>query len=165
MKVEYSEIDSEPKNPKPYYPTQFENLHSVDFSIFFHTTKNELIEIYWDDKFHQFGIGIKINEESEFSDFIKWDVSEGDLWKIFIGKTITDLKINWETVTTTEKNTEKVEEFIYHQDMKITFTNGKNIFISAAVFLEQDEKEVYGRLDNLTVTDNEELARKIEMIN
>ena len=165
MKVEYSEIGSEPKNPKPYYPTQFKNLHSVDFSIFFHTSKNKLIEIYWDDKFYQFGIGIKINEESDFSDFIKWDLSESDLWKIFIGETITDLKINWETVTTTEKNTEKVEEYIYPQYITITSTNGKSVFISAAGFLEQGDKEVFGMLDNLTVTDNEELARNIGMIN
>ena len=32
-------------------------------------------------------------------------------------------------------------------------------------FLDQGDKEVYGMLDNLTVTDNEDLARQVRMIN
>lgn len=37
--------------------------------------------------------------------------------------------------------------------------------MSAAGFLNEDDKEVMGLLDNLTVTDNESLARKVKMIN
>lgn len=165
LKVEYSEIVYEPTNPKPYYPTQFTNLDSVDFSIFLHTDKDKLVEIYWDGKFFQFGIGIKINEPSDFSGNIKWDVSVNDLWKKFIGTKIIGINITWETVTTTEEKTQKTESFIYPQDIKIKFSNDQNIFISAAGFLDQGDKEVYGMLDNLTVTDNEELARKVKMIN
>ena len=165
LKVEYSEIAYEPTNPKPYYPTQFANLDSVDFSIFFHTDKDKLVEIYWDSKFFQYGIGVKINEQSDFSGSIKWDVSSNDLWKKFIGTTITDIRITWETVTTTEEKTGKTENFVYPQDIKITFSNDQTIFISAAGFLDQGDKEVYGMLDNLTVTDNEELARQVKMIN
>lgn len=165
LKVEYSEIIYESANPKPYYPTQFTNLDSVDFSIFFHTDKDKLVEIYWDDKFFQFGVGIKINKPSDFSNNIKWDVSNNDLWKQFIGATISDLQITWETVTTREEKTGKIESFVYPQNIKVTFSNDRNIFISAAGFLNQDDKEVYGMLDNLTVTDNEELARQVKMIN
>ncbi len=164
IKVEYSEIDYEPTNSKPYYPTQFQNLHSVDFSIFFHTDKNKLIEIYWDGKFYQFGIGIKINEQSDFSGFIKWDVTESDLWKKFIGTAITDTKVCWETVTTTEQKSGKTESFTYPQDISLTFSNNKKIFISSAGFLNQGDSEVYGMLDNLTVTDDEDLARQVKMI-
>ena len=95
LKFEYSEIIYEPTNSKPYYSTQFTNLDTVDFSIFLHTDKNKLVEIYWDDKFFQFGIGIKINEPSDFSGNIKWDVSSNDLWKQFIGTTISDIHITW----------------------------------------------------------------------
>ena len=165
LKVEYSEIVYEQTKPKPYYLTQFTNLDSVDLSIFLHTDKDKLVEIYWDGKFYQFGIGIKINEPSDFSGNIKWDVSCNDLWKQFIGTTISDIYITWETVTTKEEKTGKTESFVYPQDIKITFSNDKNIFISAAGFLEQGDKEVYGMLDNLTVTDNEELARQVKMIN
>ena len=165
LNVEYSEIVYEPTNPKPYYPTKFANLDSVDFSIFFQTDEEKLIEIYWDDKFFQFGIGIKINELSNFSGNIKWNVSDNDLWKKIIGTTISDIFITWETVTTTEEKTGKTDSFVYPQDIKITFSNDKKIFISAAGFLNQSDKEVYGMLDNLTVTDNEELARQVKMIN
>ena len=164
LKIEYSEIIYEPTNPKPYYPTQFTNLDSVDFSIFLHTDKDKLVELYWDGKFYQFGIGIKINEHSDFSENIKWDVSGNDLWKKFIGTAISDIQITWETVTTIEEKTGKTENFVYPQDIKITFSNDQNIFISATGFLEQGDKEVYGMLDNLTVTDNEELARQEKMI-
>jgi hypothetical protein len=165
IKVEYSEIIYEPTNPKPYYPTQFTNLDSVDFSIFLHTDKDKLVEIYWDGKFFQYGIGIKINEPSDFSGDIKWDVSGNDLWQKFIGAKIMDIEVTWETVTTTEEKTRKTESFIYPQEIKITFSNDKDIFISAAGFLNQDDKEVFGMLDNLTVTDNEKLARQVKMIN
>jgi hypothetical protein len=165
LKVEYSEIIYEQTNPKPYFNTQFRNLESVDFSIFFHTDKDKLVEIYWDGKFFQYGIGIKINETSDFSGNIKWDVSSNDLWKQFVGTTISDIHITWEAVTTTEERSGKTEKYIYPQDIKITFSNDKNVFISAAGFLNQGDGEVYGMLDNLTVTDNEELARQVKMIN
>ena len=165
IKVEYFEIDYESTNPKPYYPTQFANLDSVDFSIFLHTENDKLVEIYWDGKFFQFGIGIKINEQSDFSGYLKWNVSNNDLWKQFIGATISDIHTTWETVTTTEERSGKKESFIYPQDIKITFSNDKNIFISASGFLNQGDEEVHGMLDNLTVTDNEELARQVKMIN
>lgn len=161
LKVEYLEINYEPVNPKPYYPTQFKNLDSVDFSIFFHCEEDKVIEVYWDGKFFQYGIGIKINEPSDFSGYYNWDVSGNDLWEQIIGTKIIDINITWETVTIWEP----MESYIYPQDIKITFSNNKNIFISAAGFLEQDDNEVFGLLDNLTVTDNEELARKVKMIN
>ena len=165
LKVEYSEIAYDQTNPKPFYPTKFENLDTVDFSIFLYCNNDKLVEIYWDGQFFQYGIGIKINEPSNFSGDIKWNVSGNDLWKKFIGTYITDIYIAWETVMTREEKTIKTEIFVYPQDIKITFSNDKNIFISAAGFLNQDDIEVYGMLDNLTVTDNQKLARKVKMIN
>ena len=63
--------------------------------------------------------------------------------------------------TTTEEKTGKSERIIFPQDMKITFSNLKNIFIGEAGFLDQEDKKVYGMLDNLTVTDNEEFVRQV----
>ncbi|NNV55609.1 hypothetical protein [Limnovirga soli] len=163
-KVEYSEIDYEPTRAIPYYPTQFQNLHSVDFSIFLHTDKNNLIEIYWDGQFFEYGIGVKLDEKSDFSGFITWDVSESELWKKFIGTTITDIKISWVRVNSNEQKSGKKESFIYPQDISLMFTNHKKVFISAAGFLEEGDSEVYGMLDNLSVTDNEYLARQVKMI-
>ena len=47
LKVEYSEIVHDSKNQKPYYETK-KKLDTVDFSIYFQTDQNELIEIDWD---------------------------------------------------------------------------------------------------------------------
>jgi hypothetical protein len=165
IKVEYSEIDYNQANHKPNYSTKFTNLDSVDFSIFFHTTDEKVVEIFWDDTFFQFGIGIKVNEPSDFSSYIKWDVSSNNLWKKFIGTCISEIYITWETVKTTEKKSGKTENFVYPKDIKITFNIEKSIFISAASFLDQSDNVVHGMSDTLTVTDNEELARKVKMIN
>jgi hypothetical protein len=169
IKVEYAEIDYEKLNEKsigkPYYLTHFQNLDTIDFSIFLYSNTNEKIEIYWDGKFFQYGIGIKINETSDFAGFKVWNVSENNLWTKIIGKSIKNVKLNWEKVTTTEEKSGKTESFIYPQDISLTFTNGINIFISAAGFLNENDNEVFGMLDNLTVTDNEKLARKTKMIN
>ena len=169
IKVEYVEIDYEKLNgksiKKPYYLTRFQNLDSIDFSIFLHYNTNEKIEIYWDGKFFQYGIGIKINETLDFSDFKVWNVSSNNLWTKIIGKTIKNVKLNWEKVTNREEKSGNTKNFIYPQDISLTFTNGINIFISAAGFLNENDNEVFGMLDNLTVTDNEELARKTRMIN
>jgi hypothetical protein len=163
-KVEYSELNYKPANPQPYYKTRFLNLDSIDFAIHFKTTSGESIEICWDDKFFSFGICIKINENSDISDFAKWDVSEESIWSKFIGTKIVDIKIYWEIVTTKEIKSNKIECISYPQYTKITFSNKKSIFVSAAGFLDKDDLEVYGMLDNLTVTDDENLARQTKMI-
>ncbi|SEB49857.1 hypothetical protein SAMN04489761_1058 [Tenacibaculum sp. MAR_2009_124] len=169
IKVEYAEIDYQKLNgdfnEKPYYFTHFRNLDSIDFSIFLYSKTNEKIEIYWDDKFFQFGLGMKINEKSDFSDFKIWDVSNNQIWSGIIGETIESAKLNWEEVTTTDEKNGTSETFIYPQDISLKFSNGIMVFISAAAFLNEHDNEVFGMCDNLTVTNNEELARKTKMIN
>ncbi len=164
ISVEYSEVVYSENEPKRWYNTQFDNLDTVDISIVFKTKDNQTIEIYWDGRFYQFGIGVKLNEKSDFSGFQKWDVSNDKLWNNLLGSTINDIKLTWESVTTTELKSQRKETFIYPQNIKISFSNNKNIFVSAAGFINEADKEVYGRLDNLMVTDNEELAKKIGMI-
>ena len=163
INVEYAELDYN-ESTIPYYPTKYKNLDSIDFSIFFHTDKNDLIEIYWDDTFFQYGIGIKINEKSDFSNTKKWNVTQNELWKKFIGSEIVDVKITWEKVTTTQERSRYTDFFIYPQYLEIIFSNEKSIYISASQFSNHDDDVVFGMSDNLTVTDNEELARKVKMI-
>ena len=161
QRVEYSEIKY---GAGPYYPTKFPDLHSVDYSIFLYTSPSEKIEIYWDDTFFQFGVGVKINEPSQFSNYIVWDVSNVNVWKDAIRAKISSVKIHWETVKTTSQNGEKIESFIYPQGMTIDFANDEKIFVSAAGFLNPEDDIAYGHLDNLLVTNNEELARQVNMI-
>ncbi len=165
VKVEYTELQYEPTNPKPCYTTRFTNLDTVDFSIYFHTKTGSIIEFYWDGQFFQFGLGVKINQSSDFHEYQKWNVSNSDLLRKFINTQIVDVMLTWETVTTSDGWFSKSESFTYPQDVKISFSNKQNIFISASGFLNDKDNEVYGMLDNLTVTDNETLARQVKMIN
>jgi hypothetical protein len=163
-KVEYLEINYEPEDPKPYYKTRFNEIDTIDFSIIFQTDKDK-IEFYWDGQFYQYGIGARINEVSEIATGQKWNVSQTDLWEKFIGQKIIEAHLTWEEITTYEENTGKTDMFIYPQDLRIDFSNDRSIFISAAGFLNEEDKEVIGLMDNLTVTDNETLARQVKMIN
>ena len=162
--VEYLEINYEPENPRPFYKTRFNEIDTINFSIIFQTDKDK-IEFYWDGQFYQYGIGVKFNVESESATGQKWNVSQSELWMKFIGQKTKDVQLTWEEVKTYEEKTGKTDKYLYPQDLKIDFENAKSIFISAAGFLNEDDQEVMGLLDNLTVTDNEILARKVKMIN
>lgn len=162
-KVEYLEINYDPEKPKPYFKTRFNEIDTVDFSIIFQTDKGK-IEVCWDGQFYQFGIGVRFNQETEIATGQNWDVSHSNLWGKFIGYKVSDVRLTWEEVIIVEERTGKSEKFIYPQDLRIDFMNDKSIFISAAEFLHEDDHEVMGTLDNLTVTDNELLARKVNMI-
>ncbi len=81
-------------------------------------------------------------------------------WPFHINK-----KITWEPLTSIAENkAAKQEYFAYPQDLKIEFSNANNIFISAAAFTNGNYNEVYGIADNLLVTDNEALAKKLNII-
>ena len=163
-KAEYLEINYGSDYPSPFYQTRFKDIDSVDFSVILHFEDGYKAEFFWDGQFFQYGVGLKLNSESVFSGYRKWDVSENELWKKFIGDSMKEIEINWEWVTTTEEKTGKVEKFDYPQDVKLSFSSNKNIFISAAAFMEEDDEKVYGLMDNLLVTDNEQLARQVNMI-
>lgn len=55
------------------------------------------------------------------------------------------------------------EIIVYPQDFQLTFSNNHTVFISLAD-LHQGHDEVSKGSDNLMVTDNEELARQVKMI-
>lgn len=164
LKVEYLEVNYEPENPKPFYKTRFEEIDTIDFAIIFQTDKAK-VEFYWDGQFFQFGIGVRFNQTSETATGQKWDVSKNDMWQNLLGQQITNVKLTWEEVTSYEEKTGKSNKYIYPQDLRIDFSCHKSIFISAAEFLNANDSEVKGLSDNLTVTDNESLARQVKMIN
>ena len=56
------------------------------------------------------------------------------------------------------------ESIVYPQDFHLTFSYNHTVFISLAD-LHQGDDEVSKGSDNVMVTDNEELARQVKMIN
>jgi len=161
--VEYYEVNYKPDDPQPLNKTKFTEIDTVDYSIILHCDNNR-IEITWDGQFYQYGIGIKVNEKPVFDNYQSWNVSQSENWRDLIGEKIIDLKFTWEIVRTLGKNSGEKEEFIYPQHLTLLFSNNKKIFVSAAGFLKPEDNEVYGLLDNLTVTNNEHIARKVKMI-
>lgn len=160
--VEYYEIAYEPTNPTPYFRTNLERIHSIDYSVVL-TTSNGRFELCWDDEFYQFGIGLNSESNSRFSNFQCWDVSTEDFWAELLGCQIISTQIDWDEVTTQHSDGTK-ELNIYPQSIRILFSNKRTIFISAAAFLNEGDPDVMGMMDNLTVTDDEELARQVKMI-
>lgn len=161
--VEYLEINYESENPQPNYKTGFGEIDTVDFSIIFHTDRSK-VEFYWDGQFYQFGIGVRFDEADEVATGQKWNVSKTTLWEKFIGEKITHVQLSWEEITSHWDNPSKSQKHIYPQYITIHFGMSKSIFISAAGFFNEGDKEVRGFSDNLIVTDNESLARKVKMI-
>lgn len=164
LNVRYNEINYEPEHPVPNYHTRFSQLHSVDFSLFLYTDTNQLIEIHWDDQFYQFDIGLKINEPSDFTGGISWNVSEELLWKSVINEKIIDIELIWESVSELGASNDETPHSVYLQTVRITFSNAKKVLISTADFLNQDDTTVQRASDNLLITDNEELAAQLNIL-
>jgi len=162
--VEYLEIIYDEVNPRPMFNTRYVNVHSIDFSIILHTECNHKYEITWDGSFFQYGIGLAVDNNEFYTKSQKWDVSDTTIWQDTLHIEIADIDVTWEKLVETDQNARTTSEYLYPQDMKITFNNSpKTILISAAGFLNETDETVYGMLDNLTVTDDLDLAIKINM--
>jgi len=162
--VEYLEIIYDEVNPQQMFNTRFKNVHSIDFSIILHTECRHKYEITWDGSFFQYGIGLAVDNNEFYTKSQKWDVTNTTIWQGTLHIEIADIDVTWEKLVETDQNTHTKSEYLYPQDMKITFNNSpKTILISAAGFLNETDETMCGMLDNLTVTDDIDLAIKINM--
>lgn len=149
---------------KPFYKTKYSDIDSLDHSIYFRTNKKNIC-VFWDDTFFQYGLKSteiecieKINEFEQ-----KWNVSENENWINVIGQNITDFEIIWEKIETI--NSENSNFTIYPQTFLIQLENGETIILSASEFKNSDENEIYPISDNIVVTTNLELAKRLKIIN
>ena len=67
QKVQYAEIDYYQDNPRPCYKTAYSDIDTVDFSVSLFASDDNEFEIFWDNEFYSYGIGVKINEKSVFN--------------------------------------------------------------------------------------------------
>lgn len=162
--VEYLEIIYDEVKPQQMFNTRFKNVHSIDFSIILCTECSHKYEITWDGSFFQYGIGLAVDNDEFYTTSQKWDVSNTTIWQDTLHIEIAGIDVTWEKLIETAQNVNTTSKYLYPQDMKITFNNSpKAILISAAGFLNETDETVCGMLDNLTVTDDIDLARKINM--
>ncbi|WP_299458549.1 hypothetical protein [uncultured Microscilla sp.] len=157
-KVEYEEIAYDQSNQitpvQPYYTTHIDQVHSLDYAVWLHTTQQDKIEITWDASFYPYGIGVKINQAPSTNDSQKWEVSAHQLWKGCLHDTIQQVNLIWE----------QVSGITYPQTLIITFANEQQILIGAAQFLNKYDQKVFGMSDNLIVTNDVARAKAIGIV-
>ena len=149
---------------KPFYKTKYPEIDSLDHSIYFKTNKRNICTL-WDNTFFSYGLKSFqiecIEKSNEFEQ--KWNVSENENWINIIGQKIIDFKIIWEKIETI--NNENSNFTIYPQTFLIHLDNEEIIILSASEFKDSDENEIYPISDNIVVTTNIELAKRLKIIN
>lgn len=152
-------------NPEPCYKTKYSDIDTLDHSIYF-KTDNKTIYVFWDNTFVSYGLqSAQLDFTEMTNDFEqKWDVSTEQKWLGYIGQRIVDFKIIWlESWTSNLDGTNKIYK-TYPQTFEIKMENGNIIILSASEFKPVKEDKIYSMMDNLLVTTNKELARKLKII-
>jgi hypothetical protein len=153
-------------NPMPYYETKYIDVDTLDHSVYF-KTDNKTIYVFWDNTFICYGLQSKLLELTEKTNDYeqKWDVSIKKNWDGVIGQKIVDFKIIWEETWTSNLDGSNKVYTIYPQTFEIKTQNGRAIIISASELKGEEEDKIYTLMDNLLVTTNTDLARKLRIIN
>ena len=160
----YADEDGNNINPEPYYKTKYPDIDTLDHSVYF-KTDNKTIYVFWDNTFICYGLLSKQLDLTETTnDFEqKWDVSTDIKWLNFIGQKIVDFKIIWKETWTSNLDGSNKVYTTYPQTFEIKTENGKLIFITASEMKDGND-EFYSQMDNLLVTTNIDLLKKLEKI-
>ena len=149
-------------NPEPYYKTKYSDIDTLDHSIYF-KTDNKTIYVFWDNTFICYGLQSKQLDLTETTNGYeqKWDVSSEQKWLDIIGQKIVDFKIIWEETWTSNLDGSNKVYATYPQTFEVITENKKSIFITASE-LKDGKDEFYSQMDNLLVTTNLDLLKKLE---
>lgn len=160
----YTDEEGNNINPEPYYKTKYLDIDTLDYSIYL-KTDNKTIYVFWDNTFICYGLQSKLLELTETTNTYeqKWDVSAELKWTNIIGQKIVDFKIVWKETWTSNLDGSNKVYTTYPQTFEIILENRKSIFVSASE-LKDNEDEYYSRMDNLLVTTNLDLLKKLENI-
>lgn len=163
----YGEIQYEDEKSltlEPSYGTKYSDIDTLDHSIYFKTI-NKIICVFWDNTFFSYGLLSKeIDLDKPFNNYEqKWDVSNQEKWINLIGQKIVDFKINWEEVSSSNMNVANRKYYTYPQTFLLQTENGTTIILSASEFKGSEQNKVYGMSDNLLVTTNLTLAKKLKI--
>ncbi|MFP3592939.1 hypothetical protein [Chryseobacterium sp. SIMBA_038] len=144
----YADEDGNNINPEPSYKTKYEEIDTLDHSIYF-KTEDKTIYVFWDNTFICYGLQSKQLDLTETTNDYeqKWDVSNDTKWHGFIGQKITDFKILWKETRTSNLDGSNKIYTIYPQTFEIIVENGKSIFVLASELKEHID-EYYSQMDN-----------------
>jgi hypothetical protein len=162
----YEDEEGQNINPEPAYKTNFLDIDSLDYSIYFKMDQ-ETIYVFWDNTFFCYGLQSgKLDFTEKTNDYEqKWDVSSDIKWVDFVGENIVDFKIIWEEICSSnlEDYSNKVY-IVYPQTFEIKTEKGNTIIVAAAEFKGAEKNGIYPFSDNLLVTTNVDLARQLKLI-
>jgi hypothetical protein len=152
-------------SPKPFYKTKYSEIDTLDHSIYFKTDE-KTIYVFWDNTFVCYGLQSQLLElTAETNNYEqKWEVSAEKKWSDLIGEQITDFKILWEEIWYSNLDGSNKVYYACPQTFEITTNSGKKIIISASEFEGGEDDEIYSQMDNLLVTTNIDLAKKLKLI-
>ncbi len=152
-------------NPEPYYRTKYQDIDSLDHSIYF-KTDYKTICVFWDNTFTCYGLQSKLLDLTETTNDYeqKWNVSSDQKWTDVIGQKVIDFKIIWGKTWTSNINDSNKVNIIYPQTFEIKTEYGKTIILTASEFIIDKEDEIYPLMDNILVTTNIDLAIQLKLI-
>ena len=61
--MQYAEIDYRQDNPQSYYIAAHSKIDTVNFLLSLFTARDNKVEIFWDDEFYSYGVGVEINKK------------------------------------------------------------------------------------------------------
>lgn len=156
--------------PQPFYKTKHPDTDSVDLSIHFRTD-DLTIHVFWDDTFTCYGLSTKeVNPSTETNHYVQeWNVSSENKWKEIIGQKIIDFNILWGEILSGEDfssgTDQSNKEFVvYPQAFKIKTEYGATIILAAAEFADAETEKINSPMDNILITTNADLAKRLKLI-
>lgn len=160
----FADEDGNNINPEPYYKTNYPEIDTLDYSIYF-KTNDKTIYVFWDNTFTCYGLKSMQLDLTETTNAYeqKWDVSTDEKWLQFLGQKIIDFKIIWEETWTSNLDSSNKNYKTYPQTLEIKVENGKSIILCASEF-KHEENEPYPMMDNILVITNLDLARELKIL-
>ena len=151
--VAYYEIEDN----EPGYLYKTDIGHFLDFGLDLVAEDGRCFSILWDDTFFQFGVGIYSHSAAkQIRVDRRWVVTKNSEWAPCIGETIKSAEVFWSLVEVSENGSQRTRIY-YPQDIILTFSNERRIYISASEWWEPNQ-EVKGLSDNILVVFSDRIA-------
>ena len=152
--VNYYEIDyGEPL----WNETEF---HSLDYGFEIITSDKKTYYFIWGNEFTQYDVKFRkgniLTEFSNENSAIKYNVKDNQDWSELCGKKIIGIESFWSHWSLVNDKKRKH----YPQDIRIEFKNGKEIWISAFEFRDNEMMQMQ---DHITIFFNKETAEKYKI--
>ncbi|MDB2685907.1 hypothetical protein N9Y42_01740 [Mariniblastus sp.] len=133
--------------------------HFLDFGLELRMSDGQFRSFLWDHTFYQYGIGIFPHQAKlEVDTYHQWTVGGTSEWASFIGSTIEAVQVYWSWVSESVAD-EEAFCTCYPQDMKLSFSNGRHIYISASQHMDSSDT-LFGMSDEILVVFDESVATK-----